>query len=67
MTNSDRRQFPSTAIAVDNALWLAKQEGTSPAMDYMKEKGIPQEVTLRVLGSPEFRRQHRDRRKDKRE
>lgn len=67
MSASDRRKFPSTALAVDNGIWLAGCEGTSPAIEYMQEKGIPQDVTLRVLGGPEFRRKHRERRQTKRE
>ncbi|MBB3118370.1 hypothetical protein [Pseudoduganella violacea] len=67
MANSDRRKLRSEAFAVDNALWVAKTEGTTPAMDYLQEKGVPQDVALRVLGGPEFHRQHRDRRQGKRE
>ena len=67
MTTSNRRKLPSEALAVDNALWLARTEGTSPALEYMNEKGIAQDVALRVLGAPQFRRQHRDRRKTRRE
>ena len=61
-----RRQLSTEAIIVENALWLAKNEGTSPAIDYMREKGIPLDVILRVAGAPEFRRQHRERRQHKR-
>lgn len=66
MATTDRRKLPSKALAVDNALWLAKTEGTTPAIDYLHEKGIPQDVALRVLGGDEFRR-HRDRRQSRRE
>lgn len=66
MAATDRRKQPSNSLAVDNALWLAKTEGTTPAIDYLQEKGISQSVALRVLGGPKFRR-HRDRRKAKRE
>jgi hypothetical protein len=64
MTASDRRQLPDKAFVVDNALLLATQEGISPAIDYMLQKGIQKDVALRVLSASEFRRKHRDHRTD---
>ena len=66
MASLKRRKLSSEALIVENALWLAKNEGTTPAIDYMREKGIPLDVILRVMGGPEFRRQHRERRQYKR-
>lgn len=66
MASSKRRKLASEAFTVENALWLAKNEGTSPAIEYMREKGIPLDVIFRVMGGPEFRRQYRERRQHKR-
>ena len=66
MTAPDRRHLSSMALAVGNAVWLLRTEGTTSAIDYMRQNGVPLEVALRVVGGPEFQRHYLDRRKTSR-
>ncbi|MBC3909362.1 hypothetical protein [Undibacterium umbellatum] len=46
----------SMAAHVDAALQLQSSLGTLCALEFMKAKGIPPQVTARVLGQPQKRR-----------
>ncbi len=46
----------STAAHVEEALALQNNFGTLCALEFMKAKGIPNQITARVLGQPEKRR-----------
>lgn len=46
----------STAEHIDTALHLQSSLGTLCALEFLKAKGVPNQITVRVLGQPEKRR-----------
>lgn len=56
------RADETMAARVEHALTMAGRDGIDPALEYMRLGGVPREIALRVLCSPEFHR-HGERRR----
>ena len=63
MGTIDRRTSFSEAIMVEKAIMLATHGSIETAVEYMKDRGIPDDVASRVMSGPEFQRNNGDRRK----
>jgi hypothetical protein len=61
-SRNDARSDLVTAGRVDEGLKLCARYGVHPALLFMEQVGVPRQVALRVLCSPEHFRQ-RDRRR----
>lgn len=61
-SRNDARNDLVTARQVDEGLKLCARYGVHPALLFMEQVGVPRQVALRVLCSPEHFRQ-RDRRR----
>lgn len=61
-SRNDARTDFVTAGQVDEGLKLCARYGVHPALLFMEQVGVPRQVALRVLCSPELFRQ-RDRRR----
>lgn len=64
-SRNDARTDLTTANQVDEGLKLSSRYGIHPALLFMEQVGVPRQVALRVLCSPEHFRQ-RDRRRQPR-
>jgi len=61
-SRNDARTDLTTASQVDEGLKLSARYGIHPALLFMEQVGVPRQVALRVLCSPQHFRQ-RDRRR----
>lgn len=61
-SRTDARTDAITAGQVDEGLKLCERYGIHPALLFMEQVGVPRQVALRVLCSPQHFRQ-RDRRR----
>lgn len=59
------RADATTAARVEDALKIVEEDGIHPALEYMQRAGVPREIALRVLCSPQFHR-HGERRRNPR-
>ena len=58
--NQDVRSDQGTAVQVDEGLHLCVRHGLDPALQFLEGVGVPREVALRVLCSPDhFRKRQR--------
>ncbi len=56
------RADETMAARVEHALKMVEANGIDPALEFMREGGVPREIALRVLCAPQFHR-HGERRR----
>ena len=58
--SADQRQDVHRARRIEQALEVARLEGLGPAIEFIKQAGIPLPEALRVFTVPRFRRKQND-------